>query len=233
MSGACQLRLLRIKRGMICDRPRAVIFDLDGTLVDSLPGIARALNAALDEFSLRTWPEKTVATFIGNGSWQLARLAIPTDALDSLADKVESAFQRHYAEMWMDGTTPYSGVIELLETLDATDFPMAILSNKPHDFTRKIVSYLFPQIAFSDVRGQQKNSPKKPDPTVALDIAKMWKLPPEKIAYVGDSDVDLATALNAQMQPVIVGWGYNTPEAKLRDLGLCALREVKDFEEIF
>lgn len=218
---------------MLRDTPHAVIFDLDGTLVDSLPGIARALNTALDEFSLRTWPEKKVASFIGNGTWQLARLAIPADAFDSLADKVESAFKRHYAEMWIGGTLPYPGVIELLENFYEIGFPMAILSNKPHDFTCRIVSYLFPQIGFAHVRGQQDNSPKKPDPTVAHDIAKMWRISPEKIAYVGDSDVDLATALNARMQPVIVAWGYNTPVAELHRLGLCALQKVKDLAAVF
>ena len=218
---------------MMMDKPQAAIFDLDGTLVDSLPGIARALNAALGEFSLRTWPQKTVVNFIGNGSWQLARLAIPTDALDALANKVESAFKHFYAEMWRDGTSPYPGVIKLLEDCVTTGFPVAVLSNKPHDFTCEIVSALFPDIPFAEVRGQQDNSPKKPDPTSALAIAKRWKLSPEKIAYVGDSDVDLATAQNAGMQPVIVGWGYNTPEAELRQLGMSPLQNVGDFREVF
>lgn len=200
-------------------QPQAAIFDLDGTLVDSLSGIASALNSALAEFSLPTWSEKTVISFIGNGSWQLVRLAIPAEAPDSLVDEIDRTFKRHYEKTWRSGTLVFPGAAALLANLVAAKIPIAVLSNKPHEFTCEIVAALFPTIAFDEIWGQRENFPKKPDPASALAIAKKWDLAPEKIAYVGDSDVDLATARNAGMQALIVAWGYNTPVAELRDLG--------------
>jgi len=189
---------------------RALIFDLDGTLVDSLPGIASAINLALKELGLPTHPEEQVMNFIGDGAAKLALRALP-DSHKHLADLLLPGFQKHYQETWKTGTHPYPGMIKLVQSLQAAKYPLAVLSNKIHENTIEIVAHLFPKDLFHPVFGQRDSAPKNPDPTVALEIAQQWNLPPQEIAYVGDSAVDLATARNAGMIPLIFSWGYGTP----------------------
>lgn len=187
----------------------AAIWDLDGTLVDSLPGIHAALNAALSEKGLAGTTVAETSSYIGNGAWQLCRKAVAGS--ESLVDEVESGFKKAYAELWREGTQVYPGIPELLEFLSARGTPLAVLSNKPHPFTAEIVATLFRKNLFAEVMGHGPRFPKKPDPASALFLATRFGFPPEKIAYVGDSDVDLALAEAAGMQAVIVSWGYNAP----------------------
>lgn len=190
---------------------RGLIFDLDGTLVDSLPGIATALNHSLDDLKLPNHPQNVVETFIGDGILNLVIRALGPD----LADQQEAllgAFQKHYAEDWKTGTHPYPGFVELLEEFRERKIPMAVLSNKPHAYTVEIVKALFPKNIFDSVLGQREEFPKKPDPTTARQIISDWNLRPGEVAYVGDSTVDLATARNGKMIPLIFSWGYGTPK---------------------
>jgi len=103
-------------------------------------------------------------------------------------------------------------VLELIADLKTQNYPMSVLSNKMHPATVEIVEELFPADSFTPVYGQRPEVPKKPDPTVCLEIIKDWGLSPEEVAYVGDSEVDLATAQNAGMIPLILSWGYGTPK---------------------
>ena len=190
---------------------RGLIFDLDGTLVDSLPGIATALNHSLDDLKLPNHPQNVVETFIGDGILNLVIRALGPD----LADQQEAllgAFQKHYAEDWKTGTHPYPGFVELLEEFRERKIPMAVLSNKPHAYTVEIVKALFPKNIFDSVRGHRGEFPKKPDPTTARQIISDWNLRPGEVADVGDSTVDLATARNGKMIPLIFSWGYGTPK---------------------
>ena len=186
-----------------------LIFDLDGTLVDSLPGIAHSLNRALEKLGLPGHDEPQVRRFIGNGSLELARRAVPEGSPDALALKVEAAFKHDYATSWQDGTAPYAGIPECLETLAAAGFPLAVLSNKPHAFTVEIVAHLFPGIPFSPVFGQRPDIPRKPHPEAALHIARHWRLSPENCRFIGDSTIDMATADSAKMPAIAVTWGYH------------------------
>lgn len=190
----------------------AAIFDLDGTLVDSLPGIAGGLNRALAAHGHPPHPEEAVRTFIGDGTWMLSRRAIP-DAPASEVGGVEAAFKEEYANTWRTGTRLFDGILPLLGQLAATGLPLAVLSNKPHDFTVAIVDELFPQGMFRVVRGQRDDTPKKPDPAGPLAIGRDLGVPPGNIAVIGDSTVDFETAANAGMQPVLVDWGYHPREA--------------------
>lgn len=190
---------------------RGLIFDLDGTLVDSLPGIATALNHALDDLKLPNHSRKVVETFIGDGLLNLVTRALGPDLVDR-QDELLAAFQKHYSADWKTGTFPYPGFMELLEELRRQKIPMAVLSNKPHTYTVEIVETLFPKDLFDPVRGHQDQFPKKPDPTTAHQIIADWHLNAKEVAYVGDSTVDLATARNAGMIPLIFSWGYGTPE---------------------
>ena len=190
---------------------RGLIFDLDGTLVDSLPGIAAALNHSLKDLGLATHSEEAVCTFIGDGIETLVKRALRNEDPERFAD-VLTGCQEHYASSWETGTVPYPGIIALLEEISKSQIPMAVLSNKPHLYTVEIVEKLFPPHLFNTVRGHQAQFPKKPDPTTALQIVHDWGLEPGEVAYVGDSTVDLATARAGDLIPLIFSWGYGTPQ---------------------
>lgn len=192
-----------------------LIFDLDGTLIDSLQGIAHSLNRALADHSLPTHSESAVRGFIGNGSRVLAQRAVPGGSAEEVVEKIEAAFKTDYEVTWPDGTFPYPGIIELLELLQAEGFPLAVLSNKPHPFTAAIVGRIFPQIHFKSVLGQLPGIPHKPDPTGALEIAGTFTLKPEQCILIGDSTMDLETAHNAGMPAIAVTWGFHDPERLL------------------
>jgi len=189
-----------------------LIFDLDGTLVDSLQGIAASLNHALALSGLPTHSRETVRGFIGNGARVLIQRAAPKDAEDALLDTVEHAFKTDYDHAWQTGTIIYPGIIDLLESLQSRGYPLAVLSNKPHPFTEAIVSQLFPSIRFSAVLGQRIGIPHKPDPAGALEISATLRLNPENCSVIGDSTMDLETARNAGMQAIAVTWGFHDRE---------------------
>ncbi len=190
---------------------RGLIFDLDGTLVDSLPGIATALNHSLRELDLPTHSQEAVVKFIGDGIYSLVERALGPH-LAHRRQEVVAGFQKHYATHWKTGTSPYPGILELLEDLHQRKIPLAVLSNKPHAYTVEIVATLFPPHLFSPVQGHHEAFPKKPDPTTALQIVSDWGLTPQEVAYVGDSTVDLATAQAGNLIPLIFSWGYGTPQ---------------------
>ena len=191
---------------------QALIFDLDGTLVDSLRGIAASLNRALAASGLSTHPEAAVRGFIGNGSRILIQRAAPPDADAALLQQVEQAFKTDYDLTWPAGTTVYAGITDLLESLQARSYPLAVLSNKPHPFTAVIVSRLFPTIRFAAVLGQRGGIPHKPDPAGALEISSSLKLRPQDCIVIGDSTMDLETASNAGMMAIAVTWGFHDRE---------------------
>jgi phosphoglycolate phosphatase len=190
---------------------RGLIFDLDGTLVDSLPGIAAAVNHSLEDLGLSTHNEEAVKGFIGDGVEALVKRALGPD-FPAHGKEVVAGFQKHYPTDWKTGTLPYPGMLELIEELHQKGLPMAVLSNKPHLYTVEIVEALFPSHLFDPVQGHRKDFPKKPDPATALQIVSDWGLAPEEVAYVGDSTVDLATAQAGKLIPLIFSWGYGTPE---------------------
>ncbi len=185
-----------------------LIFDLDGTLVDSLAGIATSLNQPLARSGLPQHPLPTVRRFIGNGARVLAERAVPTGSDEALISAVELAFNEDYNVSWPDGTVLYDGISEMLETFQARGYPLAVLSNKPHPFTQAIVARLFPKIRFTMVLGQRPGISHKPDPAGALEIATTFGLAVENCTVIGDSTPDIETARNAGMRSVAVMWGF-------------------------
>ncbi len=183
-----------------------LIFDLDGTLVDSLDGIAGSLNRVLAARGLPEHSREAVRGFIGNGSRVLIERAVP-DA--TLVDTLENDFKADYDKTWRDGTAPYAGIPELLETLKRRGHPLAVLSNKPHPFTVEIVASMFPGIRFASVLGQRAGIPHKPDPRGALEIAAELELASADCIVIGDSTMDLETARRAGMRAIAVTWGYH------------------------
>ncbi|MEO7097802.1 MAG: HAD-IA family hydrolase [Luteolibacter sp.] len=194
---------------------KGLIFDLDGTLVNSLQGIAASLNLALRNSGLPTHSADVVRGYVGNGARILVTRATPPDADQTLIDQLENAFKADYDVTWPTGTFAYDGIVELLENLQARGFSLAVLSNKPHPFTATIVAKIFPTIDFKVVLGQLPGIPHKPDPSGALEIANLISLLPEDVTVIGDSTMDLETAKNAGMKSIAVTWGFHDRERLL------------------
>ncbi|MES2438274.1 MAG: HAD-IA family hydrolase [Verrucomicrobiota bacterium] len=189
-----------------------LIFDLDGTLVDSLQGLSSSVNHALADSVLPTHSSEAIRGFIGNGARILIERAAPAGAAEELLITLEQAFRSHYDASWPNGTFSYGGITALLESLQALGHPLAVLSNKPHPFTETIVSRIFPTIRFTSVLGQRAGVPHKPDPAGALEISKAFGLHPADCAVIGDSTMDIETARNAGMLAIAVTWGFHDPE---------------------
>ncbi len=194
----------------------AVIFDLDGTLLDTLDDIAESMNQALTELGFPAHGRESYRYLVGDGVDVLARRALPEQKRcdDALVRDLVRRHKAVYATRWNLKTRPYDGVTELLGALRAKGLPTAVLSNKPEDATVEAVGHFFG--GFIDiVRGQRPDVPKKPDPAAALSIARQWGIEPERILYLGDTSVDMDTARAAGMRPVGALWGFRTREELL------------------
>jgi phosphoglycolate phosphatase len=188
---------------------RALIFDLDGTLIDSLPGIAASLNRSLIQHGLPGQSHANVQGFIGDGAVKLVQRALATVSRVDLVSSVLANFTADYAASWPQGTSVYPGMHEWLTELQERSIPLAVLSNKPHAFTVEIVGRLFPKIRFHAVIGHREDLAHKPDPAGAIEIASKLGVAPEHCIIIGDSTMDLDTAKNAGMQSIAVTWGYH------------------------
>lgn len=198
---------------------RAVIFDLDGTLLDTLEDIANAANSVLRRHGFPTHPVDAYRYFVGDGVGKLIERVVPEDHRHPETLKQCLATMREEYVRHLNVTAkPYEGVPELLETLHSNQIKMAVLSNKPEDFTQKCITDFFNNDLFDPVIGQREEFPRKPDPAGALFIAKTWNLPPGEILYLGDTATDMQTALAANMHPVGASWGFRT-EDELRSNG--------------
>ncbi len=192
----------------------AVIFDLDGTLADSLGDIAGAMNEAL---AARGWPEHPEPAynhFIGEGVEQMALKAMPAQhrlLMPALVDE----YRARYAQRIDHSTRAFPGIPELLQALEAARVPMAVLSNKRDDFTVELVRRLFSTVPFVDVRGERVGVPRKPDPQAALELAKVLHTAPARCAFVGDTPVDIKTGVASGMVPVGVLWGFRSRDELL------------------
>ena len=202
---------------------RAVLFDLDGTLLDTLDDLADSANEVVTGEGFPSHPADAYRHFIGNGATRLFQRALPERARDeeTLA-RCLLAFRRVYRQRWDLKTKPYPGVPELLDALKNRDVAMAILSNKPHEFTVKCVQNLLADWTFDAVYGQRDGIPIKPDPTAALEVAETLAAPAKEFIYLGDSGVDMQTAVRAGMLPLGALWGFRDGE-ELRENGAAEL----------
>ena len=191
---------------------RGVIFDMDGTLLDTLDDLAAAVNGALGEQGLPQHPRPSVQGFVGAGMETLVRRALPENQRGDLQihAAVLAATRRIYRQCWADNTRLYPGVASLLDQLSGRGLALGILSNKPHDFARDMARRFFAAWPFEDVRGALPEGPLKPDPAAALELAATLGSAPEQTVFVGDSATDIKTALAAGMLPVGVSWGFRT-----------------------
>ena len=191
----------------------ALIFDLDGTLVDSLRGIADTLNRTLVSHGLPSHPDARIRTFIGDGLSNLILRALPQGSPPELLDSLLPLYRKDYELTWKQGSHPYPGIADMLVALSQSGHPLAVLSNKVHAFTVEMVESIFPTIPFTAILGQRDGIPHKPDPHGALELAGKMHLAPANCILIGDSTVDLLTARNAGMRAICVDWGYHDRSA--------------------
>ena len=192
----------------------AFIFDLDGTLIDSLRDTTNALNVALNQLHRASADVSMVRSWIGDGLLMLCRRAAGEDdpaVIATLAQLTSRQYQSHC----VDHTRPYPKVLKMLDLLRARHMPMAVLSNKPHGVTVQIVRALGMDGYFAEVRGCAAEEDKKPSPKSAIAIASTLGVDPRRVFMVGDSPMDVETARNAGMIAVAVTWGFrDRPELK-------------------
>ncbi len=198
---------------------KAVLFDLDGTLLDTLEDLADSANHALAEMGMPVHPVDAYRYFVGDGMMTLIERIVPDDRRNKkiILDTAE-AFRRHYSNNWHVKTRLYAGIGEMLRGLFDAGLQLAILSNKPQDFTELCVERLLRDFSFAPVLGQREGIPKKPDPAGALEVAERLNIAPERFLYLGDTSIDMHTACRAGMCAVGVLWGFRT-EQELRDSG--------------
>lgn len=192
---------------------KAIIFDLDGTLLYTLEDIADAANHVLETNGFKPHSTKAYCDFIGNGAKMLMMRSLPKDSRDpETVMNCLQLFEEIYTRTWNVKTRLYAGIPEMLNTLPREDIKMAILSNKPHSFTLKCVDRYLSSWAFDPVFGMRDSVKPKPDPQGALLIARQWRILPENILYVGDSGVDMKTAGTAGMMSAGVTWGFRSKD---------------------
>lgn len=207
-------------------KTKALLFDLDGTLVDSLQDIAVAMNEVLKRRGFPVHPLGAYRYFVGDGMDNLVRRCLPTevDVSSSLIYDMVTDMKAAYADCWRDHAIPYAGIPEMLVPLQAGGFRLGVLSNKPDAFTKEMVAHVFPETVFDVVRGARNAVPIKPAPDAALAILSDWGLRPEEVVYVGDTNTDMKTGKNTGMFTVGVTWGFRERE----ELESCGADRVVD-----
>lgn len=197
---------------------RAIIFDLDGTLLDTLEDIANSMNTVLVKHGFPTHSVDDYRYLVGDGAAVLVSRVLPEEKRnDETIKNLLKEFRKEYSYNCNVTTKPYDGVHEMLDALTAHGIKLTILSNKPDDFTKLCVTEFLPNWNFDIVFGLREGIPRKPDPTGALQIAGHLNIPPAHILIVGDTSVDMKTAVAAGMFSVGVLWGFRSQEELLNN----------------
>ena len=192
---------------------QAIVFDLDGTLLDTLEDLANAVNRVLVAHGAPTHPLDAYRYFVGDGARTLFERVLPEHhRTEETIETCLREFREDYGVNWNIRTRPYPGIEMLLQRLSARGLRLAVLSNKPHETTVKCVEGILPRWHFEIILGQRPGVPKKPDPAGALELASRMGLPPSAFLYLGDTGTDMQTAASAGMLGVGALWGFRTAE---------------------
>jgi phosphoglycolate phosphatase len=187
----------------------AVIFDLDGTLLDSLADIADAANQVLSDLGKPTYPIDAYRYLVGDGVAMLFERALPEcETRPELRSDCMRRFETEYSKRWNNRSKPYDGIESMLKTLASRSVTLTVLSNKPDAFTKQCTSHFFADVPFSYVVGHSERFPRKPDPSSALWISQQLQLSNDRIVYVGDTNTDMKTAVGAGLYAIGVTWGF-------------------------
>ncbi|MDD2401985.1 MAG: HAD family hydrolase [Clostridia bacterium] len=213
---------------------KAVVFDLDGTLLDSIEDLANSTNLALEKYGFPSQDVEKYKYFVGDGMYNLVvRAMLQKKANKKLIKECLACVIEEYGKHWADNTKPYQGIPELLIALKEKDLKLAVLSNKPDEFTKIIINKFFPSY-FELVFGEResKGIPKKPDPQGAIEIAQTLKVSPQDCLYLGDTSTDMKTAVSAGMYPVGVLWGFREAEEILTNGAKLLIKRPLELMEI-
>lgn len=189
---------------------KAAMFDLDGTLINSLPDIGGAMNKVLIDNGYKPHPLEAYKLFTGDGAVNLTKRALLGD--ESKLDKVYQEYRAYYAQHSRVDTKPYEGIVETLQELEKRGMQLIVLSNKDDSDVKNVVSYYFPEISFAHVQGRVANLPIKPDPSLGKMALEKLGFSPWDVWYVGDTVTDMQTAHNLGLESVAVTWGFQTKE---------------------
>lgn len=204
---------------------KVVIFDLDGTLLNTIEDLAAACDAMLQKHNLPTYTLEEYRSFVGNGVLRLVERAIPEELRNKeYVEMLRKDFMAYYFENIDKKTTIYPGIEELLTMLVKNDIEIAVASNKFQEGTRKLVASLFPKYSFRAILGQRPNVPLKPNPQIIREIMQIASYTADKVLYVGDSGIDIQTAKAAGVESVGVTWGFRSRE----ELEECGADHVVD-----
>lgn len=197
---------------------KAVLFDLDGTLVNSLADLACSTNYALEKFGFMTHETESFKYFVGDGMPKLIERALPEDKRDEKhIESVLSVFMEHYKEHYCDRTKAYDGICEAIESLVSLEMKLAVVSNKIQNMAETVTNKIFGD-RFSVICGKREGYPAKPDPTLTLEVINRLGVKPQECVFIGDSGMDMAVAKNADCVALGVLWGFRC-EKELIDNG--------------
>ena len=206
-----------------------IIFDMDGTLLNTLEDLADSVNFALGSFSMPLRNLEEIRSFIGNGVNMLVKRSVPSGTDDETIEKVFSRFREHYLKNMRNKTAPYEGVIEMLEVLKKSGYKTGVVSNKLDSAVKELCDELFPSL-ISSAQGARGESDRKPNPENVFRCIEEVGSEKENCLYVGDSEVDVQTAQNAGIRSLCVLWGYRDKEFLL---GFGADSFIEKPQEIF
>lgn len=219
---------------MINKTYKAAIFDLDGTLIDSVQDIGDALNAVLKQ---QNFPQHSLSDYkrlVGNGIKQLVFDALPKDSRSEkvVANCIKGMFTQ-YSNNCLNATKPYEGINELLDYLESQSIPYAVLSNKADEFAKQMTKSLFPNHTFTTIKGTTTEELKKPNPQTTLEICDLFGIDKKNVVFVGDSGVDIQTAHNAGLDSAGVLWGFKPKEELVTFKATHIISTVEELTELF
>ena len=199
---------------------QAAIFDMDGTLIDSLEDLTDSVNEAMAHYGFPSHTLEECRYFVGNGARKLIERSIPKDKADNsdFVSEVLEYYNGCYKRHLTNKTHPYNGIIDMLKRLQEKNISLGVCTNKQQFAADEIISAMFPVDMFGAVIGDQKGLPRKPDPAKVLKIADQFNVKPERVAYFGDTSVDMETAHNAGFLSIGVTWGFR-PKSELIESG--------------
>lgn len=189
---------------------KLAIFDLDGTLLNTITDLGKACNYALEKMGFATHPIQAYAYMVGNGVRNLMKKA-QQDADDETIDKLLEIFMAYYNDHCLDSTKPYPGIIDLLENLSKENIALAVASNKYQSATEKIIKGCFPQFNFVAVEGLREGRHRKPDPSIIFSVLEQFPVAKKDVIYIGDSGIDIECAKRACVESIGVSWGFRPP----------------------
>lgn len=196
---------------------KGIIFDLDGTLLDTLGDLTTAVNLTAKEYHQPPLTQQQVSNNIGNGFKVTITKSLPQVDESEIPTAV-AKFKAYYAQVYLDDSKAYDGIDDLLQILQSRGIRLSVVSNKVHDYVLDLIKTRFPSIHFDLIYGEGENQKRKPDPQGLLEACTAMGLAPDEVLMIGDSDADLLSAKAINMPMIAVSWGFNSVE-KLKNAG--------------